>query len=69
MKKFILALGLVAVTGAVSVNSSPATQAHVDQDGIISFCQGITVCDPAFSNPDVAADYLDMMESFCDDEE
>ncbi len=38
MKKFILALGLVAVTGAVSVNSSPATQAHVDQDCIISFC-------------------------------
>ena len=38
MKKFILALGLVAVTGAVSVKNRPATQAHVDQDCIISFC-------------------------------
>ena len=27
-----------------SSDLSPATQAHVDQDCIISFCQGITVC-------------------------
>lgn len=67
MKKFILALGLVAVTGAVSVNSSPAVQAHVEKHCVMSFCQGIIACDPEFSNPDVAADYLEMMESFCDD--
>lgn len=67
MKKFILALGLVAVTGAVSVSSSPATQAHVEKHCVMSFCQGITVCDDAFSDSGVAADYLEMMESFCDD--
>ena len=66
IKKFIFALGLVTVTGAVSVNSSPATQAQVEKQCVVSFCQGITVCDNAFSDSDVAADYLDMMESFCD---
>ncbi len=62
MKKVFLMLGLVMMTGFVSVNGK---NEKIDAHCVITSCRG-TICHDHFKDQEKAADYVLMVEKQCD---
>ncbi len=63
MKKVFLMLGLVMMTGFVSVNGNP--QKNDVQMYCVGTCMG-TFCNDGFANEELAIKFIDAAENFCD---